>query len=49
MEDEQRIAYKRLVCSCCKNKDNCEKTQIKIITFQERTKMSCIDYKYDKR
>lgn len=49
MEDEQRIAYKRLVCSICKNRDHCEKTQIKITTFQEKTKMRCMDYEYVNR
>lgn len=39
--------YIRLVCAICRNKNNCDKTQIKIHNYGDKLNMKCIEYKYE--
>lgn len=43
---ESRVeSYKRLICSICSNKDNCNRDKMKIFEYQDKVSISCELYK----
>lgn len=43
---ESRVdSYKRLICSICSNKNNCNKDKMKIFEYQDKVSITCELYK----